>query len=104
VRRLATEGIVAASLLDRARPQGGTDRLVRLVAGIRAASPDWTLQQIAAQLEAMRERTPRGGTRWHRSSVQQLLAKAERLRLNEMAADSGVRVVSRNTGPAGSHE
>jgi DNA invertase Pin-like site-specific DNA recombinase len=38
------------------------------------------LQQIAAQLEAMRERTPRGGTRWHRSSVQQLLAKAERLK------------------------
>jgi hypothetical protein len=66
-------------LLDRARPQGGTDRLIRLVAGIKTASPDWTLQQIASQLEAMRERTPRGGTRWHRSSVQQLLAKAERL-------------------------
>jgi Resolvase, N terminal domain len=79
VRRLAAEGIVAASLLDRARPQGGADRLVRLVVGIRTASPDWTLQQIAAQLEAMRERTPRGGTRWHRSSVQQRLAKAERL-------------------------
>ncbi|HKM62020.1 MAG TPA: recombinase family protein [Acidisphaera sp.] len=79
VRRLAAEGIVEASLLDRARPQGGADRLVRLVAGIKTAAPDWTLQQIAAQLEAMRERTPRGGTRWHRSSVQQLLAKAARL-------------------------
>jgi hypothetical protein len=104
VRRLAAEGIVAASLLDRSRPQGGADRLVRLVVGIRTASPDWTLQQIAAQLEAMRERTPRGGTRWHRSSVQQLLAKAERLRPNEMAAHSGGRVVSRNTAPAESHE
>jgi hypothetical protein len=83
VRRLAVEGIVAASLLDRARPQRGPARLVRLVAGIRTASPDWTSQQIAAQLEAMRERTPRGGTRWHGSSFQQLLAKAERLRLNE---------------------
>jgi hypothetical protein len=60
-----------------------------LAAGIKTASPDWTLQQIASQLEAMHERTPqRGGTRCPRSSVQQLLAKAaERLRLNEMAAD-----------------
>src|SRR3954464_9855680 len=44
VRRLAAEGIVETRLLDRARPQGGADRLV---AGIRTASPDWTLQQIA---------------------------------------------------------
>jgi hypothetical protein len=78
VRRLAAEGIVEARLLDRAPPQGGKDRLIRLVAGIKTASPDWTLQQIAAQLEAMCERTPRGGTRWHRSSVQHLLAKAGR--------------------------
>jgi hypothetical protein len=54
-------------------------------AALAPAAPDWTLQQIAAQLEAMRERAPRGGTRWHRSSVQQLLAKTERLRLNQMA-------------------
>jgi DNA invertase Pin-like site-specific DNA recombinase len=86
VRRLAAEGIVEASLLDRARPQGGEDRLIRLVAGIKTAAPDRTLQQIATLLEAMRERTPRGGTRWHRSSVQQLLIKAERLRLNERAS------------------
>jgi hypothetical protein len=26
-----------------------------------------------SQLEAMRERTPRGGTRWHPSSVKHLL-------------------------------
>lgn len=81
VRRLAAEGILEPTLLDRARPQRGDDRLVRLVAGIRAAAPDRTLQQIAAQLEAMRERTPRGGTRWHPSSVQHLLLRAERLGL-----------------------
>jgi resolvase-like protein len=46
VRRLAAEGIVKADLLDRARPQGGADRLVRLVAGIKTVSPDWTLQQM----------------------------------------------------------
>jgi hypothetical protein len=62
------------------------------------------LQQIAAQLEAMRERTPRGGTRWHRSSVRQLLAKAERLRLNQVPVDPGTKVASRNNPPAESHE
>jgi DNA invertase Pin-like site-specific DNA recombinase len=81
VRRLADEGIIEASLLDRARPQQSDNRLVRLVAGIQAAAPDRTLQQIAAQLEAMRERTPRGGTRWHPSSVKHLLARAEQLGL-----------------------
>jgi len=60
------------------------------------------LQQIASQLEAMRERTPRGGTRWHRSSVQQLLAKAERLRLNEMAGKPVTEVALRNNAFTGS--
>ena len=81
VRRLADEGIIEASLLDRARPQQNDDRLVRLVAGIKAGAPDRTLQQlqqIAPQLEAMRERTPRSGTRWHPSSVKHLLARAQR--------------------------
>jgi hypothetical protein len=64
MRRLADEGIIEASLLDRDRPQQNDDRLVRLVAGIKAGAPDRTLQQrtlqqIAPQLEAMRERTPR---------------------------------------------
>jgi hypothetical protein len=81
MRRLVAEGIVEAKLLDRARRHGGDDRLVRLVANIAAAAPDRTLQQIASQLEAMRERTPRGGTRWHPSSVKHLLARAEQLGL-----------------------
>jgi hypothetical protein len=85
VRRLVTEGILEANLLDRAKPQPGDDRLVRLIAGIKAAAPDRTLQQIAAQLEAMRERTPRGGTRWHPSSVKYLLVQAERLGLGRSA-------------------
>jgi hypothetical protein len=86
VKRLVAEGIVEADLLSRARPQSGDDRLLRLVAGIKAAAPERTLQQIAAQLEAMRERTPRGGTRWHASSVKHLLARAERLSLGKTAS------------------
>jgi hypothetical protein len=81
VRRLVTESIIEGALLDRARPQTGDSRLVRLVAGIKAAAPERTLQQIAAQLEAMHERTPRGGTRWHPSSVKHLLGMAERIGL-----------------------
>jgi DNA invertase Pin-like site-specific DNA recombinase len=81
VRLLVSEGIVEATLMGRAPRQPGDDRLVRLVAGIAAAAPDRSLQQIAAQLEAMRERTPRGGTRWHPSSVRHLLARAEQLGL-----------------------
>ena len=37
--------------------------------------------KVAAQLEAMHERTPRGGTRWHPSSVKYLLDRAARLGL-----------------------
>jgi hypothetical protein len=54
VRRLADEGIAWFGW-----------------SGIKAAALDRTLS-IAAQLQAMRERTPRGGTRWHPSSVKHL--------------------------------
>ncbi|BBU64244.1 hypothetical protein MSC49_41790 (plasmid) [Methylosinus sp. C49] len=58
-----------------------SERLVTLVAGIKRANPDLTLAQIGAQLEAMYERTPRGGARWAPSSVKSLLDRAEKLRL-----------------------
>ena len=89
VRLLVTEGIVEASLIGRAPRQPGDDRLVRLVAGIAAAAPDRTLQQIAAQLEAMRERTPRGGTRWHPSSVRHLLGASGAARIGRDAGGAG---------------
>ena len=73
------------TLMGRAPRQPGDDRLVRLVAGIAAAAPDRTLQQIAAQLEAMRERTPRGGTRWHPSSVRHLLGASGAARVGRDA-------------------
>ncbi len=57
VRRLVSEGIIEATLLDRARPQTGDDRLVRLVAGIKAAAPDRTL--------ATNRRPTRGDARTH---------------------------------------
>ena len=78
VHRLTTEGIVEAGLLGNAQRKPADDRLVALVAGIVLAAPAMTLQQVAAQLEAMHERTPRGGTRWHPSSVRNLLQQAQR--------------------------
>jgi hypothetical protein len=69
MRRLADEGIIEASLLDRDRPQQNDGRLVRLVAGIKAGAPDRTLQQRTLQQIA---------TRWHPSSVKHLLARAQR--------------------------
>jgi hypothetical protein len=79
VRRLVSEGIVEATLLDRApRIHYNNSGVERLVVAIANANPGKTLQQIASQLEAMHERTPRGGTRWHPSSVKHLLAKASK--------------------------
>jgi hypothetical protein len=49
-----------------------------LIAGIAMADPDLSLRDIAAQLERMRERTPRGGKKWNASSVKQQLDRARR--------------------------
>jgi DNA invertase Pin-like site-specific DNA recombinase len=78
MHRLVAERIVDASLLGCAQRKPADDRLVALVGGIAMAAPALTLRQVATQLEAMRERTPRGGTRWHPSSVRHLLQQAER--------------------------
>lgn len=75
VQLLIDHGAAESVLMDRAPRQEGDDRLMKLVSGIKDAAPNRTLQQIATQLEAMRERTPRGGTRWHPSSVKHLLDK-----------------------------
>ncbi len=92
VRRLASEGIVERNLLDRPPQRKADDHLIVLVGGIATAAPNLTLQQIANQLESMRERTPRGGTRWHPSSVRNLLRQAARLgfgRTSETVSPAG---------------
>ena len=76
VRRLTEERIIEQGLLDRAPRRSASERQMRLVYAIATAAPEKTLEQIAAQLEAMRERTPRGGTRWHASGVKALLDRA----------------------------
>lgn len=58
------------------RPGHGDDRLMVLVTGIARANPTLSLRAIGAQLEAMRETTPRGGRSWAAASVKNLLDRA----------------------------
>lgn len=75
-RRYVKDGLLEPHLLTRARRTETDDRLLAIVAGIAGADPSITLQAIAARLEAMRERTPRGRSSWGASSVKMLLDRA----------------------------
>ena len=75
------DGFLPPTVLDRAGRRETDDRLPAIVAAIKGADPDITLQAICTRLEAMRERTPRGRTSWQPSSVKMLLERAERLGL-----------------------
>jgi DNA invertase Pin-like site-specific DNA recombinase len=81
VRRAVRERLAEPKLLDRTPRRPPEDRLMMLAAGIAMANPQMPLRAIGAQLEAMRERTPRGGRQWAASSVKNLLDQAERLGL-----------------------
>lgn len=81
VHRLVTEKMAEPELIKRSPRRPPEDRLMTLVAGIAIADPDLTLQDIGKQLEAMRERTPRGARQWQPSSVKALLDRARELGL-----------------------
>ena len=71
------DGFLPETVLGRAGPRESNDRLPAIVAGIKGADPDITLQAICERLESMRERTPRGRTSWQPSSVKMLLERAK---------------------------
>ena len=77
VKRYVLDGLLETRLLDRAKRSDTDDRLLAIVAGIAGAAPHMTLQAICDRLEAMRERTPRGRSRWQPSSVRMLLERAK---------------------------
>ena len=81
VNAYVRDGFLPAEVLARAGRRETDDRLPAIIAGIKGADPDITLQAICTRLEAMRERTPRGRTSWQPSSVKMLLERAERLGL-----------------------
>lgn len=78
VKWLVAEHLADPGLLKKSPPRPPEDRLMTLVAGIHASNPELTLREIAAQLERLHERTPRGGSRWSPSSVKNLLDRARR--------------------------
>ena len=81
VNAYVRDGFLPEAVLARSGRRETGDRLPAIVAAIKGAAPDITLQAICNRLEAMRERTPRGRTSWQPSSVKLLLERAEKLGL-----------------------
>ncbi len=78
VRRLVAEGLAEPELIEPAPRKPPKDDILLVIAGIKGADPEISLRAIAARLEDMRIRTPRGGATWSASSVKALLDRAER--------------------------
>lgn len=78
VKWLVAEHLADPALLKKSPPRLPEERLMTLVAGIHASNSDLTLREIAAQLERLHERTPRGGSKWSPSSVKNLIDRARR--------------------------
>ena len=84
------EGFLPETVLERASGRRKDDRLPVLVAAMRSARPDVTLQEMCAMLEEMREPTPRGRATWYPSSVKALLDRAERLGIASQGASATI--------------
>lgn len=75
-RRLARNRFVEPEVLGRAPRRRSADDLVALVAMAVKTLKNPTLAEIGAHLESLHVSTPRGGSRWAGSSVQNMLARA----------------------------
>ncbi len=87
VKWLVSEHMADPGLLKKSPARLPEDRLMTLVAGIHASNPGLTLREICLQLEQLRERTPRGGSKWSPSSVKNLIDRARRSGLIGTAAE-----------------
>lgn len=81
VKAYVRDGFLPVEVLGRAGRRNTDNLLPAIVAAIKGADPEITLQAICDRLESMRERTPRSCTSWQPSSVRMLLERAERLEL-----------------------
>ncbi|MGO4574112.1 recombinase family protein [Microvirga sp. 2TAF3] len=86
VRVLVAQRMSDPVLLKRSPRRSPDDRLMTLIAAIAIADPTLSLRDIGVQLEAMRERTPRGGRKWSASSVKAQLDRARSLGLGSPEA------------------
>jgi hypothetical protein len=78
VGKLASQHMADPALLRPAPRKSPEDRLMTLIAGIAMTDPSLSLRDIGAQLERMRERTPRGSLTWSASSVKKQLDRARK--------------------------
>ncbi|WP_114948826.1 recombinase family protein [Microvirga calopogonii] len=78
VGKLVSQHMADPTLLRPAPRKNPEDRLMTLIAGIAMTDPSLSLRDIGAQLERMRERTPRGGLTWSASSVKKQLDRARK--------------------------
>jgi DNA invertase Pin-like site-specific DNA recombinase len=90
VKWMVAECMADPALLRKSPPRFPEDRLMTLVAGIHSSNQDLMLREIAAQLERLHERTPRGGSKWSPSSVKNLIDRARR---SGLLADADVTEV-----------
>jgi hypothetical protein len=82
VGKLVAQHMADPALLQPAPRKNPEDRLMTLIAGIAMTDPSLSLREIGAQLERMRERTPRGGLTWSASSVKKQLDRARKAGLD----------------------
>ena len=75
-KRLVEAGLADAAVLGTASRKGTTDHLIAIISGLVKMNPDATLEQIGDNLRAMGQVTPKGSTKWNRSSVKWLLDQA----------------------------
>ncbi|UWU19530.1 recombinase family protein (plasmid) [Rhizobium sullae] len=92
VKWLVAERMADPALLRKSPPRLPEDRLMTLVAGIHSSNPELKLREIAARLERLHERTPRGGSKWSPSSVKNLIDRARRSGLIDSASDPALLV------------
>jgi hypothetical protein len=78
VGKLVSQHMADPALLRPAARKNPEDRLMTLIAGIAMTDPRLSLREIGAQLERMRERTPRGSLTWPASSVKKQLDRARK--------------------------
>jgi len=81
VKRLVADGLADKALLEPAPRRPPPEDVLITIAGIKGADPSLSLRDIAARLEQMRVKAPRGGTTWQPSTVKGLLERARRLGL-----------------------
>ena len=91
VGKLVAQRMADPALLRPAPRKNPADRLMTLIAGIAMADPSLSLRDIGAQLERMRERTPRGGLTWSASSVK---SNSTRRRSTDLRSRQWLRAIA----------